>query len=925
MSITTKYTPNSNNMRFGSTNGLINVSGFVGGSGGSSGSVGGTNGAIQFNNNGVLGGDAAIASISTSTSNVSFGSSTGTGTVNSKASQVSIAPPSNISITAGTETAVTLPSSINATQVNPPDDSLGANLQANQNDSGGSYFSDGSVNISYSIYAYILTVGNYYYFGTPSTVAFTDSNSGNFFSVDLAWSAVSGATGYVLQASGSSSQGNPNWIINVGNVTSYVDNGSLSGADSIPTDWNTAAFFPPTTPVADSPTSLNLSTSTGYATYPDDGSIFNITITVYAYDDSNPTIYYSNSSTSNSVLPPGMGGTFGVDASWTSGGTQSGYKLITIVTYNSLPPVEGSMTTTSDTQNDVTMSSGDVTVTPTVSQFNAQTTRVYRAYGYLTSPLTYYTTTFQDYQFTDNAPSNGYMILHSITYSSTPNVKVLGQYDGQGYSNSFSSSSTQVLENTNNIWLGNTVVTPQHVGILSSGQTWLFRAYARNVSPSYFSDTFASASYTFPNDSNYRFLTFTYTNGGSTTTRFLRNTSGTFDEFYDATGTFTVYATTPTWTAGSTVTPNTVEGVPLFLESATTVKADNAQLVLKTTASSGSTKLQMQNSSGTELLALGYDPSTGFNYLNSSSNTLDLFGTSVGRYARFSSSTAQLNASLTPSFLFEILSSGNVQRLAFNTSNNALTINGGFINYTGTSSSTTTGSLYRNAAGTLSYVYTSPTPCTILSDSGSALTVNVLPMQSASSGRLSNSPITNDTSQNSIRYSISSQTSYSSDIIFTQTASGTAANTVAQTNISSTGVGSSTIGANYLRAGKTIRIQGKGFYSATGTPTGTLRLNFNGSTVLASSAITLAAVTNRGFSFEIITTIRTTGSSGTMFQQGEITLASSPTTLYGDLVSTTTTTINTTISTAITVTWQWSAMSPSNTITLTNLVIEMMV
>lgn len=157
-------------------------------------------------------------------------------------------------------------------------------------------------------------------------------------------------------------------------------------------------------------------------------------------------------------------------------------------------------------------------------------------------------------------------------------------------------------------------------------------------------------------------------------------------------------------------------------------------------------------------------------------------------------------------------------------------------------------------------------------------------------------------------------------VTFVQTATGTAANTVAETTISSTGQGTLTLPAAFLTVSKTIRIRGKGFHSSTASPTLNLKVKF-GSTVLCSTgAHTHHNATNGYFDFECEITCRSIGASGTVFAQGIFTDATD----HVSMGNTATTTIDTTTTQAITVTAQWSAASASNTISLTNLTVEVL-
>jgi hypothetical protein len=156
--------------------------------------------------------------------------------------------------------------------------------------------------------------------------------------------------------------------------------------------------------------------------------------------------------------------------------------------------------------------------------------------------------------------------------------------------------------------------------------------------------------------------------------------------------------------------------------------------------------------------------------------------------------------------------------------------------------------------------------------------------------------------------------------LFTQTATGTSANSTAENTISSTGVGTLTLPTNFFVAGKTIRIRGKGFHSSTASPTLNLKVKFGSTVINTTGAHTHHNATNGYFDFECDITCRTTGAGGTVFSQGIFTDATD----HVSMGNTATVTVNTTTTQAITVTAQWSAASASNTISMTNLTVEVL-
>lgn len=177
-----------------------------------------------------------------------------------------------------------------------------------------------------------------------------------------------------------------------------------------------------------------------------------------------------------------------------------------------------------------------------------------------------------------------------------------------------------------------------------------------------------------------------------------------------------------------------------------------------------------------------------------------------------------------------------------------------------------------------------------------------------------------DTTQKALRSYQNGATQTLQSVIATQTATGTCANTVTETQINSTVNGTLTLPSSFFVAGKTIRVKGAGFHSSTGSPTLNLRVKLGSTTVCATGAHTHHNATNAYFEFEVMITCRTTGASGTVFGQGSF----FDTADVVPMGNTATTTINTTTTQAITVTAQWSAASASNTISMTNMTVEVL-
>lgn len=165
--------------------------------------------------------------------------------------------------------------------------------------------------------------------------------------------------------------------------------------------------------------------------------------------------------------------------------------------------------------------------------------------------------------------------------------------------------------------------------------------------------------------------------------------------------------------------------------------------------------------------------------------------------------------------------------------------------------------------------------------------------------------------------------------IFTQTADVTVASTASETTLIGTGVGTVTLPANFFTVGKTIRIGANGHYG-TANPAGTLQIKVKlGTTVILD---TTASTMSNGLSnlawtiAETVITCRTTGATGTVMGQGyaEFSTTHTATTIDDFTPNTTAITIDTTASQAISITAQWGTSSASNTITATNVTIEVL-
>lgn len=103
--------------------------------------------------------------------------------------------------------------------------------------------------------------------------------------------------------------------------------------------------------------------------------------------------------------------------------------------------------------------------------------------------------------------------------------------------------------------------------------------------------------------------------------------------------------------------------------------------------------------------------------------------------------------------------------------------------------------------------------------------------------------------------------------LFVQTATVTIANTVTETSIIGTGVGSMTLAANFLQPGTMLRFTAIGIHTASGNPNVTINVKIGGTTV-ATGTVASQTSTNEIAEISVYLTCRTAGAGGTVFLQG---------------------------------------------------------
>jgi hypothetical protein len=180
-----------------------------------------------------------------------------------------------------------------------------------------------------------------------------------------------------------------------------------------------------------------------------------------------------------------------------------------------------------------------------------------------------------------------------------------------------------------------------------------------------------------------------------------------------------------------------------------------------------------------------------------------------------------------------------------------------------------------------------------------------------------------DTAQKTLSYYAAGVAQTVNGVLFTQTQTVTVANTVTETALTGTGTGTLTLPANFFAAGKTIKIRALGYHSSTGSPNITIRVKLGSTTILTTGAITSGNGSDDAWVCDAFFTCRTTGGTGTVIGQGYYEEVHG-TGNRGGMVNTATTTIDTTASQAISITVEWGTADAGNTISCTNVLIEVL-
>lgn len=165
-----------------------------------------------------------------------------------------------------------------------------------------------------------------------------------------------------------------------------------------------------------------------------------------------------------------------------------------------------------------------------------------------------------------------------------------------------------------------------------------------------------------------------------------------------------------------------------------------------------------------------------------------------------------------------------------------------------------------------------------------------------------------------------------SGCIFSSTADAGPTNTVTETSVIGSGIGSKVLPADWWAIGKSIKITVTGRITNTLTPTIQVKGKINSTIVVDTTAVATAAITGTRFwKAEIYLTCRTLGATGSIQGQGCFEYSTTTSTIFrfqaGNTIATT---IDTTIANTLDVTLTWGTASASNAATGTNCTVEVL-
>lgn len=162
---------------------------------------------------------------------------------------------------------------------------------------------------------------------------------------------------------------------------------------------------------------------------------------------------------------------------------------------------------------------------------------------------------------------------------------------------------------------------------------------------------------------------------------------------------------------------------------------------------------------------------------------------------------------------------------------------------------------------------------------------------------------------------------------FTTTAFGVASNNASEITLLRGIVGTTSLVADTLSEGRTIRLTARGYYNTALVPDAlTITVKFGSVTVLTTNANTPAgAASTMGWSLNALITCQTTGGAGTVFAQGDFPHQTSATDWVSwQMTNSGTMVVNTTAANTVEITATWGGASAASQFYLTNAMGELL-
>lgn len=928
---------------------------------GGGGTPGGSNSQLQFNDGGVFGGDSQLIwdkgakslNVQTTLKQHPFHVSSSAGATIPDVATASVVQSDEVLNSSPTGTITLIP------EFPAPSGSM-----AGQNTSGSGY-SASNQTIDYRIYAAILDGTTYYrsqYFGTAT---FTDTlNDGSSFSILLSLpTPVADQTHWIIEKDVNFSGFNDSTIVSLINP---FEDGNFSGSSSYagwPSQY-TFSYTAPTPPSADSAQEVDI----GFGNLTENGTTYLWEIRSAA--DIGGLFYCEQIGlTGNSFLDANMANSFNLQIDWSTGGGNDQVIRISIDSgatwsYHYVGSMTGQFIYSGQGSDSSAEAAWVNDVASAYKRFS------FACYARTSSPSSsgyVYTETADQYHIDINTPNVGYIFKHSFAGFTPDGGKIVADFE-TGITGGKVIATEPFLDAGFNLWGDGVTLTPNHIGFLGTEQNREYKFYGYSGSLLIYSSIALVRSTSDGGGYKYNTLSFSYP-PGVTTVKITRSING-------GPHNSAIILTSPTatviddalisggWSSSTTTTPtSSVPTASRFDLSRTTINQTTDNVMACDTTGSGVRFPSFAFAIAPDVNS-PHSSVVGRLVVNSASGRLLIGATGVEGYGTrefgaqvFSLGhdySFNLGKSNTKHFtmwagdvsfpLFFAYSAGDSNRGTFYIGQNSTSFGTSSKVVIAPTSGGTTGLHFRRtsgfsgdnilideagsfkagwgAAGRMFLNATAISATTYLLIGGISSGSQIRLAGSNGNGVVEGD-IWNDSTQKSLTAFIAGLKQFDCRNLFNQTVSGTCANTTAETTISNTGVGTLTLPANFLSIGKTLRIKISGFFSSVSAPTLRLKIKAGSTVLLDTTAVALGNHTNAGFSINAEVTCRTIGAGGTVFSQG-VFYEIGGTKNSHKMVNTSATSLSTTVSQALSVSAQWGTANAGNTITLSNLMVQIL-